>query len=109
MEAKAYAIIFLLVATGFALGYLTGSISSSKPEQTQTTIPTTPQITGEVIREESKEYTYTTAICNESNECIDVLVECEGGNVISLTPVSELLELGDDFEDFRDPPEEFCE
>jgi hypothetical protein len=69
-----------------------------------------PTITGQVILEQpTSQYTYTTAICNDNNECIDVLVECINGNVISLTPSSDLLDLGPEFDDFREKQDQFCE
>jgi len=49
--------------------------------------------TGQVIEEPQNDYTYTRAICNENNECIDVLVECKDGSVLSLKPISELKEI----------------
>jgi len=90
---------------GFLLGYFIDEliIKNEKPAQNIQTI------TGEAIQEPKEDYTYTTAICNQNKECIDVLVECSGGNVASLTPTSKLIDLGDDFEDFRDPQEQFCE
>jgi hypothetical protein len=89
-------IAFLII--GFFFGFIYSGLNSQSPELT---------LTGQVISENV--YTYTTAICNDKNECIDVLVECENGDVISLTPTSNLLDLGKGFEDFRDKPETFCE
>jgi len=55
--------------------------------------------TGQAITE--LERSYTTAICNE-NKCIDVLITCQGNQIISLTPTSDLVELPKDWEDFRE-------
>ena len=65
-------------------------------------------LVGEVVREVIEGYTYTTAICNSGNECIDVLVECEGGGVKSLEPVSSLMEFGEEWVDPREEGREFC-
>ena len=47
-------------------------------------------ITGNVVANE--EYSYTKAICNdETGKCVDVLVECENGQVKSLKPMSDVL------------------
>jgi hypothetical protein len=46
-------------------------------------------ITGNVVSETSS---YTKAICNDqTGKCVDVLVECENGEVKSLKPMSEVL------------------
>jgi len=94
LKAVLTSVAFLII--GFLLGFFLSN--SQLPE---------PTLTGQAISD--NEYTYTTAICNNDNECIDILVECDNGNVISLTPTSNLLDLGSDFEDFRDPKDEFCE
>ena len=46
-------------------------------------------------------YSWTTAICNDKNECIDVHVVCRNGKVESLEPVSELVKYGEDWKDPR--------
>ncbi len=66
-------------------------------------------LTGRAVEESDLNYTYTKAICNSENRCIDVLVECEGGKVKSLEPVSSLRFFGDKFEDFREDISGFCE
>jgi arginine/ornithine N-succinyltransferase beta subunit len=65
--------------------------------------------TGNVIQEASSSYTWTTAICNSHNQCIDVLVECERGKVVGLTPISAITSFADEWEDIRDTPVVFCE
>jgi len=87
----------LLILITFILGFLTSFII------------TKPTPTGQVIEEPHRDYTYTTAICNQSNNCIDVLVECSGGNVIGLKPSSELVKQSENWEDFRNNNREFCE
>lgn len=48
-------------------------------------------LTGNVVSQE--EYSYTRAVCT-ANKCVDVLVDCENGKVISLKPMSELTDVG---------------
>ena len=63
-------------------------------------------LTGQAVQGES--YTWTTAICNSRNECIDVLVECENGNVVSIEPVSDLKKFTDEWEDIRGEAGDLC-
>ena len=63
--------------------------------------------TGRVVGNIEENYNYTKAICNSNNECIDVLVECENGEVKSLKPVSDVVKFGKDWKDFRDK-ENYC-
>jgi hypothetical protein len=65
-------------------------------------------ITGRAVEDIEKNYSYTTAVCNDYNQCIDVLIECEQGKVKKIVPVSELVEFEDDWEDVRGDGE-FCE
>ncbi len=65
------------------------------------------KVTGSVVAS-SKTYSWTTAICNERNQCIDVLVQCAGGNVVSLTPVSNLTFFSDAWEDPRTEHPPLC-
>jgi hypothetical protein len=73
-------------------------------------------LTGQVVNvpeEESKNYTWTKAICKDNDsgtECIDVLVECEKGQVVGLEPASDVKEFGEDWEDPRgDFASVYCE
>ena len=63
-------------------------------------------ITGKAV--ELGEYSYTKAICNAKNECIDVLVNCENGEAVKIEPISELKKFDEDWEDFREE-EGFCQ
>jgi len=62
-------------------------------------------LTGQSIN--TDHYTYTTAICNENNECQDVLIECRDNEVKSLTPISNVVKFSDDWKDIRET-KEFC-
>lgn len=55
--------------------------------------------TGQTIN--NNDYEITKAICNDKNQCIDVLVHCNNGNVVSAVPVSDLKEFGEGWEDPR--------
>ena len=65
-------------------------------------------LTGQTIVEIEEDYTWTTAICNSQNECIDVLVECENGDVKGLEPVSDLKKFDENWEDIRGETGELC-
>lgn len=41
---------------------------------------------------DSLNYSYTKAICNDQ-KCIDVLIECKNGTVTKLTPMTDLIDL----------------
>lgn len=75
MESKIIIICFILFILGIGLGY---GISKMN-------------LTGNVVSGE--EYSYTKAVCNE-NKCVDVLVDCKNGAVVSLKPMSELTDVG---------------
>lgn len=67
-------------------------------------------VTGNVVLNERKNYTWTTAICDdESNKCIDVLIECVDGKVMSIKPVSNLTEFSDKWSDPRVNGVRYCE
>ena len=53
-------------------------------------------------------YTYTTAICNSGNSCIDVKIECSNGEVVNMEPISDLRFFGDDWKDEREKKTDFC-
>ena len=56
--------------------------------------------TGKTISE--NKYTYTTAICNQDKECIDVLVSCQDNQVIKIEPTSDLINLKENWQDPRE-------
>jgi len=88
-------LIILLIVAIFVVGLVLGFAASNFV------------FTGEVVGDVSDDYTYTTAICNLDNDCIDVLVSCSNGGVAGLEPVSELVEFGEEWEDAREK-EGFC-
>lgn len=63
--------------------------------------------TGQAISN-PKGYSYTTAICNTQNECIDILVTCDNNQVISIKPSSDLIKFDKDWQDIRDSVENYC-
>jgi hypothetical protein len=85
---------FLLMLGAFGGGFLLGQNA----------------VTGQVIEESrGKTYSWTTAICNDDHQCIDVLVQCVDGKVDSMTPVSNLTSFSETWEDPRDEAVVFCE
>lgn len=82
----------LLFVVGVAVGFFVREVS----------------LTGEVVRN-VEEYSYTRAICSEG-ECIDVVVSCDGGDVVEIEPISYFVEFEDEWEDPRgEDVSEFCE
>ncbi len=66
-------------------------------------------VTGNVISEnENNSYSWTTAVCNEKNECVDVIIKCDKGNVIEITPASELKNFDGNWSDRRNEKKEYC-
>ncbi len=60
-------------------------------------------ITGEVTITDSivNKYSYTTAICDGNKTCQDNIVECEGKNIIKISPISGAVVQHD--KDWQDP------
>lgn len=85
----------LLIVGAFGGGYFLGQGS----------------VTGQVVGtiESEKTYTWTTAICNDQHQCIDVLVHCEQGKVVSLVPVSNLTQFSEVWNDPRLEDVVLCE
>lgn len=58
----------------------------------------------------SRVYAWTTALCSADRRCIDVHVECNGSNILNVTPVSNVVWHTDDWSDPRGSnPERLCE
>jgi hypothetical protein len=83
MNKKEIMIFAVLLVVAFVIGFfaknsgLTGNVT----------------MTGGAIQEVEDNYSWTKAICNEG-KCIDVLIECKNGNVVSLRPMSDLGDIG---------------
>lgn len=58
-------------------------------------------LTGKAAEGLDEDYTYTRAICDKNNSCIDVLIVCSNGKVSKLEPSSNLIKLESDWEDNR--------
>jgi len=56
------------------------------------------QITGSVVK---NYYTYTKAVCDDTNYCEDFEVTCENNEVISLNPTGAAVQFSDDWKDPR--------
>jgi len=72
-----------LFVVGVIVGFFAGDVS----------------LTGNVV-DDLGEYSYTRAICSD-NECIDVVVHCEGGDVVDIEPLLYLVEHEEGWEDPR--------
>ena len=62
--------------------------------------------TGKAIVE--NKYSWTKAICNDNNECIDIRIECENGDVKSIRPISDLKKFELNWSDPRLDDRELC-
>jgi len=47
-----------------------------------------PYITGRAIQNQIQEYTYTKAICNNSNFCQDNLITCNNEEIVLIQPIT---------------------
>lgn len=88
-------ILFLTIGGGLYLSYLFSSITGKAIANTEE-------------QNISRDYSYTTAICNSKKECIDILITCENHSVINMEPLSELLKFPSDWEDERPENSSYC-
>jgi hypothetical protein len=83
MDRKEIIIVAVLLIAAFLIGFfikragMTGNAT----------------LTGSAVQDIDNNYSWTKAICN-GNKCIDVLIECKNGNVVSLRPMSDLVDIG---------------
>ena len=55
-------------------------------------------------------YSWTTALCGLDSRCIDVHVECNGSQILNVTPVSNIVWHTEDWDDPRGGnPERLCQ
>ena len=61
-------------------------------------------LTGGVVEtQDEKVYSYTKAVCNETNYCQDYEVVCEGERVVGMSPITgAVAQYSEDWEDPRD-------
>lgn len=66
--------------------------------------------TGSVTCESGCEYSYTTAVCNNTNYCQDYEVVCKGNNLVRMEPiVGAVIQQNDEWQDPRSDFSKFCE
>lgn len=75
-----YWLVLGLIFTSFIAGFMVGNGSMKNISGFS--------VTGKVVAENDENYSRTRAICNENNQCIDVLIKCENGKVLDIIPVS---------------------
>ena len=93
MNGKWYFLLIVAFVLGFALAWMIFGDS----------------VTGSVVTDVSQgTYSWTTAICNDKHECIDVSVECVAGKATSVKPISSLQQFADDWEDSRFTNKTLC-
>ena len=57
-------------------------------------------------QEKADQYSYTKAICNKTNYCQDYEIECDGKDIISITPITgATIQLSEDWKDWRERKE----
>lgn len=56
-------------------------------------------MTGNVVEEYN--YSFTKAVCNETNYCEDYEIHCSGAQLISFTPTGAAVQYPDEWEDKR--------
>ena len=56
------------------------------------------QITGGVVK---NYYTYTKAVCDDTNYCEDYEIICENDEVASISPTGSVVQFSDDWKDPR--------
>ena len=58
----------------------------------------------------TRHYSWTTALCGLDRRCMDVQVECNGSQIMNVTPVSNLVWHTEEWEDPRGGnPEKLCQ
>jgi len=63
-------------------------------------------LTGNAIDNQENYYTYTKALCNDSNYCQDNKIECNGKDVIKITPLTgAVIQHSEDWQDPRNETE----
>ena len=88
-------IIILLIVLAFVFGFLFNNFITNG------------NLTGKVIQEDK--YSWTKAICNQNNECVDVLIYCENSNVAKIEPSSDyIVKHSENWTDPRNDSEKLC-
>jgi len=90
-------LLVILIIVVFIIGMLIGKYAFSVDST----------VTGNVVSDNV--YSWTTAICDDENRCIDVLIECENGNVKNMKPVGNVNEYSDNWTDRRVVGVRYCE
>lgn len=62
-----------------------------------------------LVNEEPQRYSYTKAICDESNYCEDYYIECDGKKEIKISPTGFSIQQDKNWEDTREEKKEFCD
>lgn len=81
---KIYIIFGILIVIAFIFGLFLSRIN----------------LTGNVVAE-AENYTWTKAVCNSENWCMDVAITCQNGNVAKIEPVDSLIKNKENWTDIR--------
>lgn len=92
---KKLVIVILLIGIAFLLGFVLFREYS---------------VTGKAVDSSFEgNYSWTKAICNDKNQCIDVVIYCSGDKVVKIEPKSDLVNYSESWEHpNRDSIGEFC-
>jgi hypothetical protein len=63
--------------------------------------------TGTSIKNIPNQYSYTKALCNNSNHCEEYIIECKGNNLIKLNPTGYSIQQSENWTDEREH-RDFC-
>ena len=84
--------IFLLLIIVFFIGFFVSRLA----------------FTGKAVQDVESNYSYTRALCNSENECMDVVISCVNGEVASIAPSSNVIKQLDGWQDPRNLSEKLC-
>ena len=87
-------LFFLIIIISFSLGFIISKVN----------------INGNLIFENNKfefDYSWTKAICDDNNYCLDIEIYCKDGKVVDLIPISIVVGHYEGWNDIREE-NNFC-
>ncbi len=106
MKWMEFSIVIVALALAFAVGFYFDELKSlSRGSLTGAAV----QDIDENVNNLPRMYSWTTALCGIDRRCIDVAVECNGSQILNVTPVSNIVWHTEDWDDPRGGnPERLC-
>jgi len=65
-------------------------------------------LTAKVVEDVTTKYSYTKAICNSTNYCEDFEIQCDGKQVVSITPTGSAIQHAQNWQDPRNKTDKLC-